>query len=68
MNGREQYVALAAEGKPLVSVSVWRFWAQEMLDIFSAAGYRLRHISEHKDGDSVRTQDTVYDFIFEKIA
>ena len=67
MNDRERFVALAAEGKPVVQVSsIWRGWANEVLDIFDRAGYKLRDIASRQTGDSSYTQDTTYDFIFER--
>ena len=66
MNERERFIALAAEGKALVQVSIWRGWANEVLDIFDQAGYKLRDVASRQAGDSSYTQDTTYDFIFER--
>jgi hypothetical protein len=66
MNNRADVVARAAEGRLLVQESVWRGWASEVLEIYSQAGYSLKHVSQRREGDKSYTMDTTYDFIFEK--
>jgi hypothetical protein len=62
----DEVMALLLSGNPLIALRVWPFEINDVSGALSAHGYRLRHITDDRDGD--KGQNLIYETVWERTA